>query len=385
MKKLHTFVVCAYKEEPFLEECVKSLTKQTLKSDIIISTSTPNDFIKNIAKKYNAKLAINTKTKGHINDFYFAYDQAKTKYVTLCHQDDVYYENYALQVVKKMEKAKKPIIAFTNYYELRDGHTKKFNLLLMVKRIMNFPFLFLGKFKKIRLFILSLGNTICCPSVTYNKELVSYPIKRSDLKSNIDWDTYLDFATFKGEFVYLTKPLMAHRIHNDSLTTRVLNNNVMNEENYMIFRRFWPEKIAKVLTKIYDTSEKNNNFKKEESSNMMKYLIVVLYLVLTVSGLILYKYGANKSFEVSFSNSIFNMKISIISIIGLVCYLCSFLLYMFIIPRFNISYIMPLTSAISYIGIFVLSILVLGEQISVNGIVGSIIILVGIVVMNFFK
>ena len=98
---IHTFVICAYKEQPYLDECVKSLKNQTLKSKIIISTSTPNDFIKSVAKKYSVDLAINTKTKGHINDFCFAYDQANTKYVTLCHQDDIY-SDFAEKMVNKM-------------------------------------------------------------------------------------------------------------------------------------------------------------------------------------------------------------------------------------------------------------------------------------------
>ena len=71
MKKTnHTYVICAYKEEPFLEDCVKSLLNQTVKSEVIISTSTPNDHIKKIADKYKVKLCINTKTKGHKCDFF---------------------------------------------------------------------------------------------------------------------------------------------------------------------------------------------------------------------------------------------------------------------------------------------------------------------------
>ena len=44
---------------------------------------------------------------------------------------------------------------------------------------------------------------------------------------------------------------------------------------------------------------------------------------------------------------------------------------------------MPLTSAVSYISIFILSAMVLKETITTNGVIGAIIILVGIVVMNF--
>ena len=44
----HTFAICAYKESPYLEECIESLMAQEMKSEIIICTSTPNDYIKNI-------------------------------------------------------------------------------------------------------------------------------------------------------------------------------------------------------------------------------------------------------------------------------------------------------------------------------------------------
>ena len=80
-----------------------------------------------------------------------------------------------------------------------------------------------------------------------------------------------------------------------------------------------------------------------------------------------------------------NIKLSLISILGLLCYLSSFLIYILILPKFNLSYIMPITSAISYIGIFILSALVLKETITSNGIIGAFIILVGIIIMNIHK
>lgn len=379
----HTFVICAYKEQPYLDECVKSLKNQTVKSEIIISTSTPNKMIEKVAKDNDVKLAINTKTKGHINDFCFAYEQAKTKYVTLCHQDDVYYEDFAEKILAKMRKRKDVTIGFSNYNERRNGITKKNNLLLIIKRIINFPLVFFGKSKLARLFTLSLGNAICAPSVTYNKELISTPIKQSDLKANIDWDTWIDLAKEKGSFVYVTKALLEHRIHEESTTTSVIVNDIMRKEDYLMFKRFWPSPIAKLLTNIYCKSEKSNTLRKGKKIDMFKIFMVALYLVLTVAGLILYKYGANKGFEFSIVNKALNLKINFVSILGLLCYLASFIIYMLILPKFNISYIMPLTSAVSYISIFILSAMVLKETITTNGVIGAIIILVGIVVMNF--
>ena len=59
MKEKHTFVICAYKESAYLEECVKSLKEQKKESNIIMVTSTPNDYIKNICEKYDVELKIN--------------------------------------------------------------------------------------------------------------------------------------------------------------------------------------------------------------------------------------------------------------------------------------------------------------------------------------
>ena len=48
----HTFVVCAYKESEYLKECIESLLAQTVKSRIVIATSTPNEHIRSIAGRY---------------------------------------------------------------------------------------------------------------------------------------------------------------------------------------------------------------------------------------------------------------------------------------------------------------------------------------------
>ena len=254
----HTFVICAYKEIPYLEQCVKSLKNQTVKSKIIISTSTPNDFVKNVAKKYDVELVINPEKKGHMSDICFAYEQAKTKYVTLCHQDDIYDKEFAQRTLKKLEKNKNTIIAFTNYYELRNEKLVKTNLLLLVKRLINFPLKIFKKSKKIRLFTLSLGNAICAPTVTYNKDIVERPLNQSDFKSNVDWDTWIQLANKKGAYIYISKPLLKRRIHEKSLTTEVIANNTKSKEDFEIFCRFWPKSIAKILVKIYSNSEKSN-------------------------------------------------------------------------------------------------------------------------------
>ncbi len=256
----HTFVICAYKKIPFLGNCIESLLNQTLKSTVLVTTSTPNDYIKKTAKKYGVKLVINKKTTGHINDFCFAYDQVTTKLATLCHQDDIYMPQFLEYTLNEINRSTNTLIAFSDYYELHMNIEIKKNTLLTVKRIMNYPLSIrlLRHFKSIRLLILSFGCSICAPSVTYNKELIQKPVEESTFKSNIDWDTWVKFARHKGDFVYIKKPLLFHRIHEASTTSFVINNQIKFNEDYSMFRQFWPSFIAKFLLSLYKLSEKSN-------------------------------------------------------------------------------------------------------------------------------
>lgn len=83
----HSFVICAYKESPFLEECIQSLEKQTVKSTIKMVTSTPNEYIADMAKKHNIELIVNEGQGGIVQDWNFGYKQIDTPYVTIAHQD----------------------------------------------------------------------------------------------------------------------------------------------------------------------------------------------------------------------------------------------------------------------------------------------------------
>ena len=117
----HTFTVCAYKESAYLEECVQSLINQTVKSKIIICTSTPNDHISSIAEKYGLEVFVNEGERGITGDWNFATSKCDTEYYTIAHQDDLYEPEYLEHILPALEKAKRPIIAFSEYFEIRNG------------------------------------------------------------------------------------------------------------------------------------------------------------------------------------------------------------------------------------------------------------------------
>jgi len=121
--------------------------------------------------------------------------------------------------------------------------------------------------------------------------------------------------------------------------------------------------------------------KKIGRKEVMKIILIIIYLILTVSGLILMKMGGNTgNFEIKDQN--INFGISLISALGFICYILSFLIFTKIISMFDLSYIYPIITGIVQILSLVLSSLVLKERISWQIVVGTIIVILGIMVMN---
>lgn len=260
--KKHTYVVLAYKESNHLEECIKSVLKQKYKSKVVIGTSTPNDFIVALAKKYKLNIIENNVSKGIGYDFDFAITCAETELVTIAHQDDIYDYEYSDAIVRLYEKNKKPLMIFPNYYEIKDGRKEFKSLNFKIKSLMLLPLKFKvlrGK-KFFKRLVLRFGNPICCPAVTFVKNKVELPLFACDeLASNIDWYAYEKLSKVKGEFVYTKQRLMGHRIHEYSTTTKIIGENIRTKEDLYMFKKFWPNWIARLLAKIYKQSEKSND------------------------------------------------------------------------------------------------------------------------------
>lgn len=264
MENNHTFVILAYKESKYIGECIKSVINQTVKSNVVIATSTPNEYIKKIAKKYNLKIIINKGKKGIANDFNFAMNCGNSDLITVAHQDDVYEKDYLENILNKYKKNRNSLILFTNYYEIRNNEKKYSNKNLRIKSILLFPlkFSFLSKFKFIKRHSLKFGNAICCPSVTYCiRNIVDKDLFTSNYTSNMDWMAWEKISKMSGKFIYIDKKLMGHRVHEESTTTKIINDGKRSDEDYEIFCKFWPKIIAKLITKVYSNSEKSNEVK----------------------------------------------------------------------------------------------------------------------------
>lgn len=257
----HTFVVCAYGESPYLEECIHSLKEQNIPSEILMITSTPNKAIYQTAEKFQIPVFVNEGESGITQDWNFGYAQAKTEYVTIAHQDDVYMPEYTQRLLYTIKKSKTPLIFFSNYAEVRNGIVVKNNMLLRIKRIMLIPLQIkiFQKSKWIRRRILSLGSPICCPSVGYVKNNLPNKIFEKGFRSCEDWEAWEKISKLSGEFLYDSKILMYHRIHKDSETSSIIGDNARSAEEYQMYCKFWPKSIAKILVKQYAKGQKSND------------------------------------------------------------------------------------------------------------------------------
>ncbi len=260
----HTFAVCAYGDSVYLEECLLSLKNQKVKSKIIICTSTPSEYITSLAEKYGVELFVNEdgKQKSNIaNDWNYAISRTNTPLVTIAHQDDLYYSNYSDVMLKYVNRASRPIIAFGDYDEIRNNKSVRYNTNLIIKRAMLFPLRIKAAWKSIfiRRRILSFGSAICCPSVLFVKNGALSPLFDQSFRVCLDWDVWERLSKRDGDFVYTNKVIMAHRIHGESETTKNINDLNRAHEDYLMFLRFWPKCIAHFLEKLYKRSLIQNN------------------------------------------------------------------------------------------------------------------------------
>jgi hypothetical protein len=268
----HVFVICAYKQSVYLQQCIDSLNSQSVKTKVIMTTSTPNAFVDRIAAENHIPLYCNTVTEGRSDiagDWNYAIRMARkemgAKLVTIAHQDDLYKPQYAEQIIRFADRAGHPLLLFTDYSETREeaaGTTEvASNRMLRVKRLMLRPLEKRSRWKSVfwRRRILSFGSAICCPSVTYAVQNLPDEIFTSGFRSDLDWEAWEKLSRLQGDYVYIPEILMSHRIHPESATSEIIADHDRSREDLAMYERFWPTWIARIIEHYYQNSEKQNS------------------------------------------------------------------------------------------------------------------------------
>lgn len=105
----------------------------------------------------------------------------------------------------------------------------------------------------------------------------------------------------------------------------------------------------------------------------------------TSIGLIVLKLGSKGGALVELSNGKPVIHLTPLTVIGVLLYGISFLLYIYLLAKNDLSYIIPLTTALVYMVIFVASAFIFKESFTVLKIIGISLILAGVVLISLKK
>ena len=122
----------------------------------------------------------------------------------------------------------------------------------------------------------------------------------------------------------------------------------------------------------------------KRGNNMSMIIMFAFYVILASSGLVLFKMGANNS-NLQIQLFGFSINYSIKMIFGMMCYGVSFVLWMLIVSKSNLTIAMPLSVALVNTLVIIESCLLLKEKISVTQAIGILFIIVGVVIISLKK
>ncbi|MFC4726849.1 glycosyltransferase family 2 protein [Coralloluteibacterium thermophilus] len=250
----HSFVVPAYRSSPHLADCLASLASQTLAgSEIVVSTSTPSGELEALAARFGARYAVHAPNAGIGRDWNMAVAQARRRWVTIAHQDDLYLPDFVAKTMRVAEAAPDASLVLTDYVELLGETERPRTRMLRIKRLL-LELGFLGR-RSIRreadkLRLLRFGCPIACPSVTLGPGATGVTF-REDLKVDLDWEAWIRLARRPGAFCFVRERLMAHRIHAESETSVGVRGGVRAREDAAMFASLWPTPIATLLARAY--------------------------------------------------------------------------------------------------------------------------------------
>lgn len=246
----HCFAICAYGDSPYLESCLKSLKGQTVSGDIILCTSTPSDYIRALAAKYEVPVFVRTEGEpGIANDWNFAYANADAELVTLAHQDDMYARDYVREAIKAAKEFPDMTVFTTASVSVKGDRLVEYGGIEIIKKLLRIPLRFGSRKGALR-----FGNPIICPSCCYVKKLCGDNLFDPRYKFVLDWDALWRLAEKPGRFVCVERPLMMYRVHSDTATGEAIRDHTRAREESEMFDRTLPAWLAAPVKKLYQKS-----------------------------------------------------------------------------------------------------------------------------------
>ena len=275
MNKTHAFVICAYKKSPYLESCIRSLRSQTVRSDIYLVTSTPSEYIDRLAAKYRIPVAVRHGASSLKEDWLFGWRLGGMSHslVTIAHQDDKYHPKYVEKLLEAYRRYPDMTVFCSDYVVLKTKEETLENgtvypvstkmvsgdMVRLVKKVLRLPLClrWLSQRAWVKKLPLLFGNSICCPSCTYNHDRIGNEMFRSDMEFALDWDNLYELAMKPGRFICSEMPLMAYRVHDGATTKACIEDQRRSRDEIAMFRKMWPEWMVRILMRYYRKAYQN--------------------------------------------------------------------------------------------------------------------------------
>ncbi len=117
----------------------------------------------------------------------------------------------------------------------------------------------------------------------------------------------------------------------------------------------------------------------------MSFVVLLVYALFSVGGLTCFKLGTQNALSIQVTTLDLSLKISWLSLLGMFMYVASFLIYLSLVAKTELSYLTPMSSAVIYTLTMVVSFLVFHEDFGLWKTLGIILIICGVVLMNVKK
>lgn len=249
----HTFVVLAYRDSPFLEECVSSLQAQSTPSSVIVTTSTPSIYIDDVARRCGVEVKVNPDGKGITSDWNFGLRAATTRFVTLAHQDDIYRADFLERSLRLFERHPDGALSFTGYEEINDDGSPRQSKITVAKDIIKWGSI--GRRERVsglasRLF-LGFGNPVPCSSVTFDREKLPWFQFSDQFSCNLDWEAWWRLRQEGRLFLHDHAPTVRRRYNELTETSNAKRDGRRRREDVAMFRAIWPAGFSDAIALLY--------------------------------------------------------------------------------------------------------------------------------------
>ena len=117
----------------------------------------------------------------------------------------------------------------------------------------------------------------------------------------------------------------------------------------------------------------------------MSILLISLYIIATSMGLIFIKLGSTNGAPFAIIEHSLKFNINFFTVTGVLLYGISFIVYTYLISKFDLGFIIPITTALVYTIIFIASYLIFHEAFTVIKIAAISLIILGVILLSINK